>query len=133
MQTFSTTQAFFLAMSLNSDVQKRAQAELDVVIGPHRLPDQADRASLPYVSAVLKESLRWHNVAPFGVPHCNAEDIEYRGYFIPKGTTFIANTWHVLLPSPLWKSYPPAILQGLHARSGSIPGARPLPTGPLHA
>ncbi|RDX53567.1 cytochrome P450 [Lentinus brumalis] len=74
--TFSTTQAFFLAMSLNSDVQKRAQAELDVVIGPHRLPDQADRASLPYVSAVLKESLRWHNVAPFGVPHCNAEDIE---------------------------------------------------------
>ncbi|TFK82000.1 CyP450 monooxygenase [Polyporus arcularius HHB13444] len=91
--TFSTTQAFFLAMSLNPDVQKRAQAELDAVIGPHRLPDQADRTSLPYVSAVLKESLRWHTVAPFGVPHCNAEDIEYRGYFIPKGTTFIANAW----------------------------------------
>ncbi|KAI0693302.1 cytochrome P450 [Cerioporus squamosus] len=91
--TFSTMQAFFLALSLNPDVQKRAQAELDSVVGPNRLPDHRDRAMLPYVSAVLKESLRWHNVAPLGMPHCSTEDIEYRGYFIPKGTTFMANTW----------------------------------------
>ncbi|KAI0693303.1 cytochrome P450 [Cerioporus squamosus] len=89
---FSTIQAFFLALSLNPDVQKRAQAELDSVVGPNRLPDHRDRAMLPYVSAVLKESLRWHNVAPLGMPHCSTEDIEYRGYFIPKGTTFMANT-----------------------------------------
>lgn len=83
-------------MSLNPDVQKKAQAELDDVVGPNRLPDHRDRESLPYVNAILKESLRWHNAAPFGVPHCAGEDIEYRGYFIPKGTTFLANIWYVL-------------------------------------
>ncbi|RPD62677.1 cytochrome P450 [Lentinus tigrinus ALCF2SS1-7] len=91
--TFSTIQAFFLAMSLNPDVQKKAQAELDSVVGPQRLPDPRDKASLPYVNAVLKETLRWHPVAPFGIPHTTGDDIEYRGYFIPKGTTFVANTW----------------------------------------
>ncbi|RPD62902.1 CyP450 monooxygenase [Lentinus tigrinus ALCF2SS1-6] len=91
--TFSTIQGFFLAMSLNRDVQKKAQVELDSVVGPHRLPEYRDRASLPYVDAVLKESLRWHNVAPFGLLHCAGEDVEYRGYFIPKGTTFMSNVW----------------------------------------
>ena len=82
-------------MSLNPDVQKKAQAELDAVVGPNRLPSHCDRASLPYVNAVLMESLRWHTVAPFGVPHCAGEDIEYRGYFIPKGSTFLTNVWYV--------------------------------------
>ncbi len=95
-QTFSTIQAFFLAMSLNPSIQKKAQAELDAVIGPHRLPNYRDRASLPYVEAVFKESLRWHNVLPLGLQHCAGEDIEYRGYFIPRGTTFTANAWQVL-------------------------------------
>ncbi|TFK78644.1 cytochrome P450, partial [Polyporus arcularius HHB13444] len=90
--TFSTIQAFFLAMSLNPSIQKKAQAELDAVIGPHRLPNFRDRASLPYVEAVFKETLRWHNAMPLGVHHCAGEDIEYHGYFIPRGTTFTANT-----------------------------------------
>ena len=76
-------------------MQKKAQAELDSVVGPHRLPTHQDRALLPYVNAVFKETLRWHNVVPLGLPHYTSEDIEYRGYFIPKGTTLIANTWHV--------------------------------------
>ena len=92
-QAFSTLQFFFQAMSLFPEAQKKAQAELDSVVGPHRLPSYRDRASLPYVNAVLKESLRWHNVAPTVLPHSAGEDIEYRGYFIPKGTTLIANVW----------------------------------------
>ena len=87
-------------MSLNPDVQEKAQAELDAVVGPHRLPNPQDRVSLPYLDAILKECLRWHNVGPFGNPRCTQEDIEYRGYLIPKGTTLIANVWHVLVPLP---------------------------------
>ena len=44
------------------EVQKKAQAEIDRVIGPNRLPDFTDQDSLPFVAAVVKEALRWHLV-----------------------------------------------------------------------
>ena len=46
-------------MALYPEVQKKTQAKIDSVIGPNRLPDFHDRSSLPYVNAVLKETLRW--------------------------------------------------------------------------
>ena len=62
----SSAMAFFLAMVLNPDVQRKAQMELDQVVGPHRLPDFADQPSLPYVDAIVKETLRWNPVVPLG-------------------------------------------------------------------
>ena len=59
-------QALFLAMALYPEVQKKAQAEIDAVVGLNRLPEFEDRASLPYINAVVKELLRWHLVGPFG-------------------------------------------------------------------
>jgi cytochrome P450 len=44
------------------EVQKKAQAEIDRVIGPNRLPDFTDEKSLPYVVAIVRETLRWHLV-----------------------------------------------------------------------
>lgn len=62
----STVHAFFLAMVLFPEVQVKAQAELDTVVGRERLPSFSDRDSLPYVNAVWKEVLRWHTVVPLG-------------------------------------------------------------------
>ena len=47
-------------MFLHPEVAKKAQAELDSVLGPglDRLPEFEDRDSLPYVGCVLKECLR---------------------------------------------------------------------------
>ena len=61
-------QTLFLAMVLHPEVQKKAQAEIDAIVGPNRLPDFHDRPSLPYINAVLKESSRWNLVAPLGKP-----------------------------------------------------------------
>jgi len=94
--TVSAEYAFFLAMVLNPDVQKKAQAELDAVIGSDRLPTLADRESLPYVNALLLEVLRWNTVAPTGVPHRSMEDSTIRGYSVPKGSIIIANLWNML-------------------------------------
>jgi hypothetical protein len=66
LQTVATINSFFLAMTLFPDVQKKAQAELDAIIGPDRLPSFADQDSLPYVGALVKETLRWHAVIPTG-------------------------------------------------------------------
>ncbi|KAJ2922909.1 hypothetical protein H1R20_g14169, partial [Candolleomyces eurysporus] len=64
--TVSSIHAFFLAMSLFPDVQKKAQAEIDSVVGGSRLPTFGDRERLPYVNAVALELLRWHAVTPTG-------------------------------------------------------------------
>ncbi len=82
-------------MALYPDVQKKAQAELDKVVGSRRLPDFTDRQSLPYINALVKELTRWHIVAPTAIPHATIQDDEFNGYFIPKGSVVIVNLWYV--------------------------------------
>lgn len=53
-------------MMLYPEVQERAWKEIDAVVGTDRLPNFEDRSSLPYVEAVLRETLRWHPVFPLG-------------------------------------------------------------------
>ena len=65
-KTLAALQAFFLAMATHPDVQCKAQAEIDAVVGQDRLPDFSDRAKLPYVNAIVKETLRWHSISPLG-------------------------------------------------------------------
>lgn len=86
---------FFLAMSLFPDVQKRAQEELDSVVGGGRLPGFQDQKNLPYIEAIVKEVLRWHPVAPMGLPHGTTEDDICEGYLIPKGALLLPNIWSV--------------------------------------
>ncbi|KAF8874751.1 cytochrome P450 [Infundibulicybe gibba] len=94
--TVSSVHGFFMAMALYPDVQRKAQAELDSVLGKNRLPEFSDRDSLPYVNAVIKETMRWQNVAPLAIPHMSTNDDEYDGYFIPKGTVIFGNVWSIL-------------------------------------
>ncbi|KAJ3553128.1 hypothetical protein NM688_g3784 [Phlebia brevispora] len=56
--TVSSLGTFILAMLFHPEVQKRAQAELDRVVGQDRLPTFDDEQSLPYISAIVKEVLR---------------------------------------------------------------------------
>jgi len=93
--TASTVQTLFLVMALYPDVQKKAQAEIDAVIGPNRLPDFEDRPSLPYINAIIKELARWHLVLPLAIPHMATNDDEYNGYYIPKGTIVFGNAWSI--------------------------------------
>ena len=66
MKTVSAMYSLFLALVLFPQAQRRAQAELDAVIGRDRLPAFDDRPRLPYIEAFCKELMRWHMVAPTG-------------------------------------------------------------------
>jgi cytochrome P450 len=94
--TVSAIHSLFLAMTLFPDVQKKAQAEIDVVVGHDRLPSFADRDSLPYTEALVTEVMRWNVVLPTCIPHCATEDDIHDGYYIPKGSLVIPNTWFML-------------------------------------
>ncbi|KAI5119817.1 hypothetical protein M0805_006950 [Coniferiporia weirii] len=89
----STILTFILAMVLNPDVQRRAQEEIDSVIGRGRLPTLKDKPNLPYVNALCIECLRWQPVTPLGASRRLTEDDVYNGYFLPKGTIIIPNQW----------------------------------------
>ncbi|KAK7032178.1 hypothetical protein VNI00_013352 [Paramarasmius palmivorus] len=75
-------------------VQRKAQAEMDRVVGHERIPNLADLEHLPYIRALIKEVHRFRPVAPL-VPHAALADIEYRGYMIPRGTTIFVNTYGI--------------------------------------
>ena len=88
-------------MIKNPRVWKHAQAEIDAVIGTDRLPEFEDRPSLPYIDAIVRETLRWRPVLPMGafstcfpdtilnrdkgVPHATTTSDFYDGYYIPSG------------------------------------------------
>jgi len=87
---------FILAMLCFPHAQREAQEELDEVIGKERLPDHEDEGSLPYVKAIVYECFRWQTVTPLSVPHQVDTDDTYKGYFIPKHSTVLANVWGIL-------------------------------------
>ncbi|KAG1887797.1 cytochrome P450 [Suillus subluteus] len=91
--TTSTLQIFLLAMVLYPDIQARARAEIDQVVRHDKMSCLDDRASLPYLDAILREVMRWYPVTPLGVPHATSNDDVYDGYFIPKGAIVMINQW----------------------------------------
>ena len=80
-------------MALHLNVQKKAQEEIDRVVGASRLPELSDCKNLPYINAVVKEVLRWHPVAPMGVAHASSKEDIYHRYVIPKGAILVPNIW----------------------------------------
>ncbi|KAL4937129.1 hypothetical protein BDV06DRAFT_232778 [Aspergillus oleicola] len=91
--TVSTITTFYLAMTLYPRIQKRAQAEIDAVIGRGRLPTVHDREKLPFTNALVKEALRWHPVLPMGLPHRSMAEDVCSGYRIPKDSVILPNIW----------------------------------------
>ncbi|KAG7096145.1 hypothetical protein E1B28_006818 [Marasmius oreades] len=85
--------SFIQSMVLHQDAQKKAQAEIDRVIGHQRLPEFSDRESLPYVEALYREVLRYRPITPLSVPHAATEDFLYDGYCLPAKAVVIPNVW----------------------------------------
>ena len=84
-QSMSTTGIFLYLIAKNPHVQRKAQEEIDRVVGNGRLPDLNDRPDLPYIEAVYRESLRCQPPLGIGIPHSLVEDDVVDGYFLPKG------------------------------------------------
>jgi len=70
---------FMLAMAAYPEVQKRCQEELDRVISRSRMPTLADRDSLPYICATVREAFRWRPALPIGesLPKVNLVFLTY--------------------------------------------------------
>ncbi|KAL4571643.1 hypothetical protein LXL04_018406 [Taraxacum kok-saghyz] len=73
-------------------VMKKAIEEIDRVIGKSRCLEESDISNLPYLQAIVKETLRLHPAAPI-IPRTSTEDCIVGGYHIPSKTTVFVNVW----------------------------------------
>jgi len=94
--TVSAIASCVLGLLTNPEAFKKAREELDRVVGPGQLPSFDDQPSLPYITAIVKETLRWRDVTPIGVPHFLRVEDEYKGYRLPANSIIVANSWAML-------------------------------------
>lgn len=95
--TSSIMTVFLLAMVMYPEVQKKAQCEIENLIGSeNRLPALSDREQLPYINALLKECHRWFPIVPMGQCHVTTQELIYDGYRIPKGASLLTARWWFL-------------------------------------
>ncbi|XP_058528012.1 cytochrome P450 2C18-like isoform X1 [Ochotona princeps] len=96
-ETTSTTLRYGLLLLMkHPEVAAKVQGEIERVIGPHRSPCMQDRSSMPYTDAVIHEIQRFIDLLPTNLPHAVTQDIKFRNYLIPKGTTIITSLTSVL-------------------------------------
>lgn len=83
---------------------EKATEELDQVIGNDRWVDEKDIPNLPYIEAIVKETMRMHPVAPMLVPRLSREDSTIDGYDIPAGTRILVNVWTIGRDPTIWEA-----------------------------
>ncbi|KAH9884384.1 putative cytochrome P450 oxidoreductase [Xylariomycetidae sp. FL2044] len=134
--TWSTIIVCILCLIVNPEVQARARAEIEAVIGVdengdvRRLPDFDDRPRLKYLEYVIQEATRWAPLSPLGVPHASIKDDEYEGYRIPAGSVVYANAWAMSRDERHYSS-PENFIPERYAPVSEGGRGEPLPEGPF--
>lgn len=75
------------------DVQATAYDAIIKVYGTADWGDVEDETQIPYITALVRESLRFFTVLRMSLPRAAWRDVEYKGLFIPKGSTVFLNAW----------------------------------------
>ncbi|KAK7846890.1 cytochrome p450 76c4 [Quercus suber] len=81
---------------------KKATEELDRVIGRERWVEEKDIPQLPYIDAIMKETMRKHPVAGLLAPHSGSVWMEDVSNKIKKGTRVFINTWSIGRDPSIW-------------------------------
>ncbi|OWM71893.1 hypothetical protein CDL15_Pgr017776 [Punica granatum] len=104
-ETSSNTIEFIMAEMLNKPhTLQKAQQELDKVVGKDNVVEESHIMKLPYLHAVMKESLRLHPPAPVLVPHCPSEDTLISGFRIQKDSMVYINVWAIHRDPTIWEN-----------------------------
>ncbi|KAI3619486.1 cytochrome p450 [Moniliophthora roreri] len=93
--TYAFLQTLVLFLTAYPDVQRKAQEELDRIVGDQRAPALHDLEKTPYIQAIIKETIRIRPVGPVGIPHATTSTEEFRGYVLPEGTAIFSNTYGI--------------------------------------
>ncbi|KAL8208421.1 hypothetical protein R6Q57_007833 [Mikania cordata] len=101
--TAVTTEWTLAELMNNPHVLEKARQEIDTVVGNKRLVNESDVPNMPYIQAIIKESLRLHPPIPLLIRKSNA-NISVRGYNIPSGSLLYVNIWSIGRNPQYWES-----------------------------
>ncbi|KAF8038502.1 hypothetical protein BT93_B1142 [Corymbia citriodora subsp. variegata] len=114
--TSSLTLEWIMTNLLNNPEKlKKAQNEIDSVIGHDSLLEESDVSKLPYLQCIILETLRLNPTAPLLVPHASSDDCTIGGYFVPRDTIVMVNAWTIHRDPELWEdplSFKPERFEG---------------------
>lgn len=88
----------------NPEKMEKARNELNFVVNEEGEVEESDISKLPYLQAVVKETLRLHPPGPFLIPHKAEEDTEINGYMVPKNSQVLVNVWGIGRDPTIWSN-----------------------------
>ncbi|CAO2840088.1 unnamed protein product [Amaranthus hypochondriacus] len=86
------------------EIQRKVREEMDTVLGKGHQITEPDTIKLPYLQAVIKETLRLRMAIPLLVPHMNLHDAKLGGYDIPAESKILVNAWWLANNPANWKN-----------------------------
>ncbi|EOA14337.1 hypothetical protein CARUB_v10027515mg [Capsella rubella] len=87
----------------NPDIMKRAQQELEKVVGKDKVVEEYHISKLPYILAIMKETLRLHTIAPLLLAHRPSQTTVVGGFTIPKDSKIFINAWAIHRNPNVWE------------------------------
>ncbi|KAG9452443.1 hypothetical protein H6P81_005347 [Aristolochia fimbriata] len=100
--TSNTIEWAIAHMMEKPEVMKKAQEELDRVVGRENIVEESHISKLHYLDAVAKEVLRLHPALPLLVPHCPSQSCVVGGYTVPEGARVFVNVWAIHRDPSIW-------------------------------
>ncbi|KAL2510800.1 Cytochrome [Abeliophyllum distichum] len=101
--TSVTLEWAFSQLLENPDILRRAQADIDTLLGKERLFDESDVVELPYLRCIVNETLRLHPAAPLLSPHLSSDECTIGGFNVPCGTILLVNAWDIQNNPETWQ------------------------------
>ncbi|EYU32021.1 hypothetical protein ABFS82_02G153700 [Erythranthe guttata] len=101
--TAATVEWAMTELLRNPRKMSKLRDEIRDIVGENKRMEESDIQRLPYLQAVVKESLRLHPPGPFLIPHkAEAAGLEINGYKIPKNAQILVNVWAIGRDSAVW-------------------------------
>ena len=103
--TDTSTETLEWAMTLllnHPETLHKARAEIDARVDNDRLLQEHDVSNLPYLQAIVSETLRLFPAAPLLVPHESHQECAVGGYRVPRGTMLLVNAWAIHRDPAVW-------------------------------
>lgn len=102
--TINSVEAAMAEMMNKPQVRQKLQLELDTIVGKDHIVEESHIPKLPYLHAIMKETLRLHPILPLLIPHSPSETCNIGGYTIPKGTRILFNVWAIHRDPLIWEN-----------------------------
>ncbi|XP_076886455.1 cytochrome P450 76T24-like [Bidens hawaiensis] len=101
--TSSTLEWAMVELIRNPDKLELARSEVTKLMKHNEnILQESDLSQLPYLQAVIKETLRLHPSVPFLIPHQSIRDVEIQGFIVPKNAQIICNVWAMGRDPKVW-------------------------------